>query len=123
MVREGIVLGHKVSKRGLEIDRVKVEVIEKLPPSVSVKGVRSFLGHAGFYRRFIKDFSKISSPMCRLLEKEVKFLFDDVCIKAFEGLKKRLVTAPIIIAPDWNLPFELMCDASDNAVGAVLGQR
>ncbi|XP_060202413.1 uncharacterized protein LOC132630829 [Lycium barbarum] len=123
MVREGIILGHKVSKRGLEVDRANVEVIEKQPPPVSVKGVRSFLGHAGFYRRFIEDFSKISSPICRLLEKEVKFLFDDACIKAFEGLKKRLVTAQIIIAPDWNLPFEWMCDPSDNAVGVVLGQR
>ncbi|XP_060183226.1 uncharacterized protein LOC132613199 [Lycium barbarum] len=123
MVRERIVLRHKVSKRGMKVDRAKMEVIEKLPPPISVKGVRSFLGHAGFYRRFIKDFSKISSPMCRLLEKDVKFLFDDACIKAFEGLQTRLVTAPIIIAPDWNFPFELMCDASDNAVGAVLGQQ
>ncbi|XP_075077572.1 uncharacterized protein LOC107809821 [Nicotiana tabacum] len=123
MVREGIVLGHKVSKNGLQVDKAKVEAIEKLPPPTSVRGIRSFLGHAGFYRRFIKDFSKISFPLCRLLEKDTSFKFDDACLKAFDELKRRLVTAPIIIAPDWKLPFELMCDASDIAIGAVLGQR
>ncbi|XP_075107123.1 uncharacterized protein LOC142180097 [Nicotiana tabacum] len=123
MVREGIVLGHKVSKDGLQVDKAKVETIEKLPPPTSIKGIRSFLGHAGFYRRFIKDFSKISSPLCRLLEKDVTFKFDNACLKAFEELKGRLVTAPIIIGPDWEQPFELMCDASDIAIGAVLGQR
>ena len=115
-------LGHKVSKRGLEVDRAKVEVIEKLPPSISVKGVRSFLGHAGFYRRFIKDFSKTARPMCSLLEKEMKFVFDEKCLQAFELLKKRLIEAHILIAPNWKLPCELMCDANDIAVGAVLGQ-
>ncbi|XP_075083372.1 uncharacterized protein LOC142167115 [Nicotiana tabacum] len=108
MVREGIVLGHKVSKNGLEVDKDKVEAIEKLPPPISVKGVRSFLGHTGVYRRFIKDFSKNISPLCRLLEKDVLFKFDDACLKAFEELKKKLVSAPIIVAPDWNEPFELM---------------
>ncbi|KAH0669895.1 hypothetical protein KY285_024033 [Solanum tuberosum] len=123
LVREGIVLGHKVSKTGLEVDKAKVEVIETLPPPIFVKGVRSYLGHAGFYRRFIKDFSKIARPMCSLLEKEVKFDFDEMCLKAFEMLKRNLIEAPILIAHDWALPFELMCDASDVAVGAVLGQR
>ncbi|XP_075102168.1 uncharacterized protein LOC142177437 [Nicotiana tabacum] len=92
MVREGIVLGHKVSKDGLEVDKSNVEAIEKLPPPNSMKGVRSFLGHAGFYRRFIKDFSKISSPLCRLLEKDVPFKFDDACLKVFEELKKKNLT-------------------------------
>ena len=69
MVEEGIVLGHKISRKGLEVDRAKIETIEKLPPPTLVKGVRSFLGHAGFYRRFIKDFSKISKPLSKLLEK------------------------------------------------------
>ncbi|XP_070004986.1 uncharacterized protein [Nicotiana sylvestris] len=123
MVREGIVLGHKVSKNGLQVDKVKVEAIEKLPPPTSFRGIRSILGHAGFNHRFIKDFSKISSPLCRLLEKDTSFKFDDACLKAFDELKRRLITAPIIIAPDWKLPFELMCDARDIAIGAVLGQR
>ncbi|XP_070005179.1 uncharacterized protein [Nicotiana sylvestris] len=105
------------------VDTAKVEAIEKLPPPTSVRGIRSFLGHAGFYRRFIKDFSKFSSPLCRLLEKDISFKFDNACLNAFDELKIRLVTVPIIIAPDWKLPFELMCDASDIAIGAVLGQR
>jgi len=123
MVQEGIVLGHKISANGIEVDRAKIEVIEKLPPPVNVKGVRSFLGHAGFYRRFIKDFSKISKPLCDLLAKDVAFNFDDACLGAFNILKEKLITAPIITAPDWNLPFELMCNASDFAIGFVLGQR
>ncbi|GJX06784.1 reverse transcriptase domain-containing protein [Tanacetum coccineum] len=123
MVKEGIVLGHKISKNGIEVDKAKVDVIAKLPHPTTVKGVRSFLGHAGFYRRFIKDFSKISRPMTHLLEKNTSFIFSDECIQAFETLKKKLTKAPILIAPDWDLPFELMCDASDFAIGAVLGQR
>ncbi|GJX10296.1 putative nucleotidyltransferase, ribonuclease H [Tanacetum coccineum] len=123
MVNEGIVLGHKISGKGIEVDKAKIDVIAKLPYPTNVKGVRSFLGHAGFYRRFIKDFSMIFKPMTQLLMKDAKFNFSKDCKKAFNKLKERLTTAPIIISPDWNLPFELMCDASDFAVGAVLGQR
>ncbi|KAB2606299.1 S ribonuclease [Pyrus ussuriensis x Pyrus communis] len=74
-------------------------------------------------RRFIKDFSKIAQPLCRLLQKEVVFEFDEACSTAFQHLKEALTSAPIITPPDWSLPFELMCDASDYAIGAVLGQR
>ena len=81
MVKEGIVLGHRISEKGIEVDRAKVEVIERLPPPISVKGVRSFLGHAGFYLRFIKDFSKIAHPLCKLLEKDCKFYFDESFLK------------------------------------------
>ncbi|GKB78307.1 reverse transcriptase domain-containing protein [Tanacetum coccineum] len=123
MVKEGIVLGHKISKSGIEVDKAKVDVIAKLPHPTTVKGVRSFLGHAGFYRRFIQDFSKIARPMTHLLEKETPFVFSKECIEAFNILKKKLTEAPILVAPDWDLPFEIMCDASDYAVGAVLGQR
>ncbi|GKF92764.1 reverse transcriptase domain-containing protein [Tanacetum coccineum] len=123
MVKEGIVLGHKISKSGIEVDRDKVGVIAKLPRPTSVKGVRSFLGHIGFYRRFIQDFSKIARSMTRLLEKDTPFIFSKVCIEAFNILKKKLIEALILVAPDWDLPFEIMCDASDYAVGAVLGQR
>ncbi|GJZ25008.1 reverse transcriptase domain-containing protein [Tanacetum coccineum] len=84
MVKEGIVLGHKISKKGIEVDKAKIDVIAMLPHPTTVKGVRSFLGHA---------------------------------------VKKKLTEAPILIALDWDLPFELMCDASDFAIGAVLGQR
>ena len=73
MVTKGIVLGHKISAAGLEVDQAKIAVIKMLLPHITVKGIRSFLGHVGFYRRFIKDFSKISKPLCRLLEKKCKF--------------------------------------------------
>jgi hypothetical protein len=121
MVNEGIVLGHKISERGIEVDRAKVEAIEKMPCPRDVKGICSILGHAGFYRRFIKDFSKILKPLTNLLQKDVPFVFDDDCKEAFETLMKALTTAPIVQPPDWNLPFEIMCDASDFAVGVVLG--
>ncbi|GJY09324.1 reverse transcriptase domain-containing protein [Tanacetum coccineum] len=123
MVKEGIVLGHKISKNGIEVDKAKVDVIVKLPHPTTIKGIQSFLGHAGFYRRFIQDFSKIARPMTRLLEKDTPFFFSKECIEAFQTLKKKLTEAPILVAPDWDLPFELMCDASDFAIGAVLGQR
>nr|GFC12811.1 reverse transcriptase domain-containing protein [Tanacetum cinerariifolium] len=123
MVKEGIVLGHKISKKGIEVDKAKIKVISKLPHPTTVKGIRSFLGHAGFYRRFIKDFLKISRPMTHLLEKNSPFVFSNECIQAFRTLKDKLTEAPILIAPNWDQPFELMCDASDYAAGAVLGQR
>ncbi|XP_073041944.1 uncharacterized protein [Primulina eburnea] len=123
MVKEGIVLGHKISEKGIEVDRAKVEIIENLPPPTNVKGIRSFIGHAGFYRRFIKDFSSITKPLTNLLMKDVLFVFSEDCLQAFQVLKQKLTTTPIIVAPDWNLPFELMCDASDIALGAVLGQK
>nr|GEV54771.1 reverse transcriptase domain-containing protein [Tanacetum cinerariifolium] len=90
---------------------------------INVKGVRSFLGHASFYRRFIQEFSKIARPMTYLLEKETPFVFSKDCIDAFETLKKKLTEAPVLVVPDWNLPFELMCGASDFAIGLVLGQH
>ncbi|KAM6564513.1 hypothetical protein CsatB_024511 [Cannabis sativa] len=123
MVTEGIVLGHKISKEGIEVDRAKVSTIENLPPPVSVKGVRSFLGHAGFYRRFIKDFSKVAKPLSNLLASGVPFEFGKDCLEAFQILKEKLISAPIVTTPNWELPFEIMCDASDYAIGAVLGQR
>lgn len=116
-------LGHRISSKGIEVDQAKVEVIEKLPPPTTVKAVRSFLGHARFYHRFIKDFSKITKPICNILIKDVSFNFSNDCLQAFNLLKEKLISAPIICAPDWELPFELMCDASDYAVGVILGQR
>nr|GEX39698.1 reverse transcriptase domain-containing protein [Tanacetum cinerariifolium] len=123
MVKEGIVLGHKISKQGIEVDKEKVDVITKLPHPTTIKGIRSFLGHAGFYCHFVKDFSKIARPMTRLLEKDAPFIFSPECVDAFRTLKTKLYEAPILIALNWDMPFELMCDASDFAIGAVLGQR
>ncbi|GJU44107.1 reverse transcriptase domain-containing protein [Tanacetum coccineum] len=97
MVKEGISLGHKISENGIEVDKSQVDVL--------------------LY------FSKISRPMTHLLEKNTSFILSDDCIQTFETLKKKLTKAPILITPDWDLPFELMCDASDFAIGAVLGKR
>ncbi|GKB31949.1 reverse transcriptase domain-containing protein [Tanacetum coccineum] len=97
MVKKGIVLGHKISKNGIEVDKPKVDVIAKLPHPTTVKGIQSFI--------------------------DTPFFFSKECIEAFQSLKKKLTKAPIFVAPDWDLPFELMCDASDFAIGAVLGQQ
>ncbi|GJX93841.1 reverse transcriptase domain-containing protein [Tanacetum coccineum] len=100
MVKEGIMLGHKVSYASLEVDKAKIDVISKLPPPTNVKGIRSFLGHAGFYRRFIKDFSKIAHPLTKLLEKDIPFEFNDECHKAFNSLKEKLTCTPVIMSPN-----------------------
>ena len=123
MVTEGIVLGHKIFAIGLEVDQAKIFVIKTLMPPITVKGIRSFLGHVGFYRRFVKDFLKISRPLCRLLEKDANFDFDESCRSKFEEIESRLISAPIMLIPDWSNEFEIMCDANDYAMGAVLGQK
>ena len=115
MITEGIVLGHKTFHRRLEVDKAKVEVIEKLPPPVNIKEIKSFIGHVGFYRRFIKDFFRISKPLCNLLNKDTPFKFDDNCLAVFNILKEKLTSARIITARDWKLNFEIMCDVSDYA--------
>ncbi|KAJ9551053.1 hypothetical protein OSB04_015098 [Centaurea solstitialis] len=120
MVNQGLILGHVISSKGIEVDRAKVDVIKSLPYPTSVREVRSFLGHAGFYRRFIKDFSHITRPMCNLLQKDVEFKFDEKCKEAFDRLKEMLTSAPIMKPPNWDLPFEIMCDASNYAIGANL---
>ena len=109
--------------REIEVDRAKIEAIEKLPPPSSVKGIISFLGHAGFYWWFIKDFSQIAKPLSSLLVQETPFVFDEQCLQAFSTLKDKLVSTPIVVAPNWNLPFELMCNVSDYVIGAVLRQK
>ena len=123
MVTQGIVLGHIVSKDGIEVDKAKVELISNLPTPKCVRDIRSFLGHAGFYRRFIKDFSAIAWTLCTLLAKDVPFTWSPACDTAFTKLKNMPVSPPIMRSPNWDLPFEIMCDASDYAIGAVLGQR
>ena len=116
-------MGHIISEKGIEVEKAKIELISKLPPPTNFKYVRQFLGHAGFYRRFIQDFLKIAKPLYKLLEKDAKLEWDAECQQRFEELKAYLTTAPIVRALDWQLPFEVMCDASDLAIGAVLGQR
>ena len=116
-------LGQKISGNSIEVDRAKVEVIAKLPPRTSVILVKGFLEHAEFYRQFIKDFSKIAKPLSNPLVKDALFNFTDKCVRAFNTLKEKLISAPIMAASEWDLPFELMCNASNSTVGAVLGQR
>ncbi|CAM8892765.1 unnamed protein product [Rhodiola kirilowii] len=123
MVTHGVVLGHIVSQEGIEVDKSKIDLIMTLPYPSTVRDIQSFLGHAGFYRRFIKDFSKKALPLSTLLQKEVPFEFTNACKEAFNELKKALTSTPIIQTPDWRKPFEIMCDASDFDVGAVLGQK
>ena len=98
MLQEGIVLGHRISARGIKVDKAKIEAIEKLPPPSSVKGIRSFLGHAGFYRRFIKVFSWIAKLLSNLLVQGIPFEFDEQCVRAFSVLKDILVSALIVVA-------------------------
>ena len=121
MVNQGIVLGYIVSSRGLKIDKAKVEDIQKLSALRNVKDIRSFLGHASFYRRFIASFSIIARPLCCLLSQDVSFEWTSNCQSAFKKLKNAIISALIIQPPDWTLPFELMCDASNYSIGVVLG--
>jgi hypothetical protein len=118
MMKQGIVLGYVNSHRGIEVDKAKVDLISNLLTPCTVKEVRSFLGHAVFYWRFIQDFSKIARPLCKLLVKVALFIFDEDYKKAFGALKKILTSTP-----SWGAPFEIMYDASDYAIGFVLGQR
>nr|GEX84056.1 reverse transcriptase domain-containing protein [Tanacetum cinerariifolium]GEY51298.1 reverse transcriptase domain-containing protein [Tanacetum cinerariifolium] len=122
MVKEGIVLGHMISKNEIEVDKAKFDVITKLPHPTIVKGIRSFLGHAGFYHRFIQYFSKIAQSMTRLLEKDTLFFFSKEFIEAIQTLKRKFTEARILVAPDWDLPFELMCDASDFSIDLFLSK-
>ncbi|RVW28911.1 putative mitochondrial protein [Vitis vinifera] len=113
MVHQGIVLRHIISKQGIEVDKAKVELIVKLPSPTNIKGVRQFLGHVRFYRRFIKDFSKLERPLCELLVKDAKFIWDDRCQRSFEELKIFLTTTPIVRAPNWQLPFKYLLTKQD----------
>eukprot|EP00253_Pinus_taeda_P022803 PITA_22803 len=123
MMNEGIVLGHLVSFLGIQVDLAKIQVIQTLPIPKTQTDVRHFLGHAGYYRRFIKNFYKIAYPLFVLLTKNVEFKWTDDCEKAFNELKHQLSTTPILGGPDWALPFHISSDASDTAIGAVLGQE
>nr|GEW16614.1 hypothetical protein [Tanacetum cinerariifolium] len=111
MVKKGIVLSHKISKEGIEVDKAKVDVITKLPHPIPVKGIQIFLG-----------LSKIDRPMTHLLEKDTPFIFFKEFVEAFQTLKRNLIEDPILIAPEWDTPFELICDARDFVIGAVQGQ-
>ena len=103
--------------KGLEVDKEKITTIQTLTLPTTVRGIHSFLGDAGFYQRFLKDFSKIVKPLCKLLEKDAIFSFDESCMITFEEIKNKLIEAPIVIASTWDEPYEITCEASDIAVG------
>ena len=108
-----------MSREGIEVDKAKVELISNLPTLKCVKDIRSFLGHAVFYRRFIRYLSVIARPLCNLLAKDVTFEWSRACEATFDKLKTMLVSPPIMRSPNWDLPFEIMCDASYYAIGKI----
>ena len=115
-------LRHIVSGKGLEVDKAKIEVIQNLPLPATIRDLRSFLGHVGSYRRFKQDFEKVFKPLTTLLCKDKDFIIDEEG-SAFMTVKKALIEAPILQIPNWDLPYEIMCDTSDYAMGAILGQQ
>ena len=123
MMIEGIVLGHHISASGIKVDPDKIQIIDNLSKPTTQIDVRRFLGYAGYYHRFIANFSKIALPLFKLLSKDVNFNWDTDCQSAFQTLKEKLSTAPILRGPNWALPFHISTDASATAIGASLGQK
>jgi hypothetical protein len=123
MLTEGVVLGHHISSSGITVDPAKIEIIVNLPKPINQKDVRSFLGYAGYYRRFIENFSKIALPLFKLLAKDIHFHWNTNCQNAFQKLKDKLSTTPILRGPNWTLPLHISTDASDTAIGESLGQK
>eukprot|EP00253_Pinus_taeda_P017300 PITA_17300 len=122
LMTEGTVLGHTISQQGLQVDPNKIAIIQRVPPPQKVRDVRSFLGLVGYYRRFTKDSSKLTSPLFGLLGKDIEFIWIDICQGALDTLKGKLITAPILRCPNWALPFHIHIDASNKAIGTGLGQ-
>ena len=116
-------MGHRLSSQGIKVDLVKIEVIVGLPSPKTQKDLRIFLGHVGYYCSFIENFTKIATPMFKLLTKDVEFQWTESCQNAFEILKAKLSVAPILRGPDWSLPFHISTDASNTPIGGVLGQK
>eukprot|EP00253_Pinus_taeda_P007389 PITA_07389 len=122
MMMEGLILGHFISTAGIQVDSAKIQILLLIPIPTTQTEVRSFLGFSGYYRRFIEHYSQIAAPLYALTG-NVDFLWTEKCDQAFKKLKKLLSTAPVLRGPNWNLPFQISSDASDTAIGAVLGQE
>ena len=118
-----IYLGHEIGLGKVAPKQANVEAITTFPAPQNKRGVRRFLGMVGYYRRFVKNFSDLASPLTELLKKDVKFTWNSECQKAFENLKSTLITFPLLRSPDFSLPFCLATDASDLGIGAVLLQE
>jgi hypothetical protein len=120
---EGIVLGHHISDTVIRVDPAKIEIISQIKIPSSQNEVRSFLGHVGYYRRFIQNFTNLVAPLFKLLAKEDEFHWDEQCKIYFEILKKHLFSAPVLRGLNWSLPFHICINASDTSLGVILGQR
>jgi len=116
-------LGHIISKDGIKVDPRKIEAIQQWPRPTSVTEIRSFLGLAGYYRRFIKDFSKIAAPLTKRTQKNVQFQWSDDCEESFQKLKDCLTSAPVLVLPSGSGGFSVYCDASRVGLGCVLMQH
>jgi len=121
--QQGIFLGHHISFACIKVDTDNIKVVMDFPAPHSPKEVRSFLGHVGYYRRFIENFTKIVAPIYKLLAKDTDFFWDSHCQIAFEILKENLSTTPVLRGPNWSLPFHIFTDALDTTLGIVLGQK
>jgi hypothetical protein len=121
-LKEVSFLGHIISEGGISVDPSKVESVLSWNTPQNVSEIQSFLGLAGYYRRFIEGFSKIAKPMTELLEKGKMFEWTPWHEASFQELKKRLTTAPILTMPDMEIPFSIYCDASGQGLGCVLMQ-
>ena len=113
---------HIVSGKGLEVDKAKIEVTQNLPLLTIIQDLWKFLGHVGFYQRFIHDFAKVSKSFTTLLCKDKYFIINEEGKHTFVMLKQALIEAPILQSPNWDLPFEIICDTSNYVAGMVLGQ-
>jgi hypothetical protein len=122
-ISEVLFLGHIINREGLDVDPKKVTTILDWKAPKDVQGIKSFIGMAGYYRRFIEGFSKIARPMTTFLAKKVEFKWTLACQKSFEKLKEKLTTAPVLILPVVHKPFLVYCDASFTGLGCVLMQE
>jgi hypothetical protein len=122
-IKEVSFLGHVVSPEGITVDPGKVKEVLEWKPPMTVSEVRSLLGLAGYYRRFILNFSKIVKPITELLKKGNKHVWSEACDEAFKCLKKLLTTSPVLAQPDTAKPFDVYCDASGTGLGGVLMQQ
>ena len=120
LITKQTVLGHSISQQALQVDPSKIAIIQRVPPPETQRDVRSFLGLARYYRRFIKDFSKLASPLFGLLAKDYEFIWSKSCQEVLDILKGKLTTASILRGPNWALPFHIHADASHKSIGVAL---
>ena len=116
-------LGHVVSSEGVSVDPAKIEAVTSWSRPSTVSEVRSFLGLAGYYRRFVEDFSRLATPLTQLTRKGTPFVWSPACEDSFQNLKQRLVTAPVLTVPDGSGSFVIYSDASKKGLGCVLMQK